>query len=327
MFLAYNATAATSFSEIGGYFGNRDHTTVIHGVNASSPNGCADDPARRRRDRADRGPKLKNLRPPGGPRKNPGGAGVGDFWPGCVTFTARWPPPPPPTPPTRATRRPPTTAAFHAAEAVCRRHARSLPLRQLLPAPRASGSTPTRVYAFCRLVDDAVDETPGGVGGQAAPSSTDFDNGVLTDPLRRPACPTGSSASGLWILEAFADVVRRREIPERYFRELLDGVRMDLTARAVRRLARSCEDYCYHVAGVVGLMMCHVFGDRRTSIRPTRRRSPTATRCSSRTSCATSARTWSAGRLYLPAGRHGPKCGVDIHDLEPPQRHAGVPRS
>lgn len=63
------------------------------------------------------------------------------------------------------------------------------------------------------------------------------------------------------VFQALQRVALRHEIPERYPLELLEGFAMDVEGR---RYA-TAEDlflYCYHVAGVVGLMMAHVMGTR-----------------------------------------------------------------
>jgi phytoene synthase len=62
-------------------------------------------------------------------------------------------------------------------------------------------------------------------------------------------------------LLAFRRTVRERSIPRNLFEALLDGMEMDLD---VTRYAtfHDLDRYCYRVAGVVGLMMTHVFGYR-----------------------------------------------------------------
>ena len=51
------------------------------------------------------------------------------------------------------------------------------------------------------------------------------------------------------------------EIPGRYPLELLEGFAMDATAHQYRNLADTLQ-YCYYVAGVVGIMMAYVMGTR-----------------------------------------------------------------
>jgi len=61
------------------------------------------------------------------------------------------------------------------------------------------------------------------------------------------------------VFEAFRRVVREHRIPERYPLDLLEGFAMDVRGRTYDELADTLE-YCYHVAGVVGVMMAHVMG-------------------------------------------------------------------
>ena len=62
-------------------------------------------------------------------------------------------------------------------------------------------------------------------------------------------------------LVAFEHTIRACNIPKTYFLELAAGCRMDFTITRYETWA-DLETYCYRVAGVVGLIMCHVFGMR-----------------------------------------------------------------
>ncbi len=61
------------------------------------------------------------------------------------------------------------------------------------------------------------------------------------------------------ILPALADTISRFEIPTRYFHDLILGAEMDLTVASYATFDRLSE-YCYRVAGTVGLTCLHVFG-------------------------------------------------------------------
>ncbi len=63
------------------------------------------------------------------------------------------------------------------------------------------------------------------------------------------------------ILPALADTISRFEIPTRYFHDLILGAEMDLTVVSYATFDRLSE-YCYRVAGTVGLCCLHVFGFR-----------------------------------------------------------------
>jgi len=143
-------------------------------------------------------------------------------------------------------------AYFAAAKDICRRHAKSFYFAShFLPEPKRSHAY--AVYGFCRLLDDAVDESPD--EDTKLRQLVEFDD--LLESLyagRLPDEPTERDRA----LNAFAITVQRCGIPKKHFEELAEGVRMDLS---ITRYADwpALENYCYHVAGVVGLIMCYVF--------------------------------------------------------------------
>ena len=76
--------------------------------------------------------------------------------------------------------------------------------------------------------------------------------------LMRPweAAPTATR-----FLPALADTIARFKIPTRYFHDLISGAEMDLTVASYATFDRLSE-YCYRVAGTVGLTCLYVFGFR-----------------------------------------------------------------
>src|SRR5690606_37267384 len=64
-----------------------------------------------------------------------------------------------------------------------------------------------------------------------------------------------------YIFEALRRVISRHQIPHRHPQELLTGFEMDVEARRYRTIEETL-DYCYHVAGVVGVMMAMIMGVR-----------------------------------------------------------------
>jgi phytoene synthase len=142
---------------------------------------------------------------------------------------------------------------FAAARSICRRHAKSFYFAShFLPEPKRSHAY--AVYAFCRLLDDAVDESDGTAAMQQ--QLTRFER--LLDAAYAGRAPPGAGEEAA-ALRAFSATVAACGIPQKHFRELADGCRMDLT---ISRYADwpALERYCYHVAGVVGVIMCYVFG-------------------------------------------------------------------
>lgn len=106
------------------------------------------------------------------------------------------------------------------------------------------------IYAFMRCSDDISDDEANAATDRAA-QMTQWRNAFQ----RAMAGDYGDSR--VW--PAFHDTVRRFNIPERYFLELIDGTVMDLEPRRYERWADT-YDYCYHVASVVGLVCIHVWG-------------------------------------------------------------------
>jgi 15-cis-phytoene synthase len=112
------------------------------------------------------------------------------------------------------------------------------------------------VYAFCRAADDLADEP-----------------GRDTDPRRllarwreelerayagRPVHPVGV---------ALADTVARFAIPREHFDAVIAGVEMDLDRDRYETWEGDLEQYCYRVAGAVGLVCIEIFGYRDASAR------------------------------------------------------------
>ena len=55
--------------------------------------------------------------------------------------------------------------------------------------------------------------------------------------------------------------MRRYNMPARYLHDLISGAEMDLTVQTYPTFDR-LREYCYRVAGTVGLTCTHVFGFR-----------------------------------------------------------------
>ncbi|MCS7034120.1 MAG: phytoene/squalene synthase family protein [Phycisphaerae bacterium] len=151
-------------------------------------------------------------------------------------------------------------AAADVVRDICRRHARSFYFASFF-LPRRKRLAAYSVYAFCRLLDDATDNNPGGElrgieGFESALARVyegDFDD-----------CGDDATAG---VMRAFARTVREYDIPRRYFEDLAAGCRMDLSVRTYDTWPQ-LENYCYHVAGVVGLIMSCIFGPIDEATKP-----------------------------------------------------------
>jgi squalene synthase HpnC/squalene synthase HpnD len=105
------------------------------------------------------------------------------------------------------------------------------------------------LYAFMRLIDDVSDE-PGDL--ESKRQGLARWRGLLDEAV-------AGRTTGHAVLPALADTIHRFEIPTRYFHDLILGAEMDLTVATYATYDRLTE-YCYRVAGTVGLTCLHVFG-------------------------------------------------------------------
>lgn len=115
--------------------------------------------------------------------------------------------------------------------------------------PREKRNALFALYAFMRLVDNVSDE-PGDLDSkrrELARWRAMLDEAIAGRP------------GGHEILPALADTITRFQIPTRYFHDLILGAEMDLTVSSYATFDRLSE-YCYRVAGTVGLTCLHVFG-------------------------------------------------------------------
>jgi phytoene synthase len=116
--------------------------------------------------------------------------------------------------------------------------------------PRETRTHAYAIYGFCRWADNGVDD------------ASDRDEAAAKLNLARNALDLAySSAKAPPGLLAFRRTVKLRSIPKDLFESLLDGMEMDLEVTRYASFAE-LDRYCYRVAGVVGLMMTHVFGYR-----------------------------------------------------------------
>ncbi|OUT60877.1 MAG: hypothetical protein CBB71_06290 [Rhodopirellula sp. TMED11] len=111
-----------------------------------------------------------------------------------------------------------------------------------------------KLYAWCRWCDDAVDSCDS--ADEAKQHLTILREDVQRIYRNEPSVHRASA----WLTE----LVDEYDIDESYPLALLDGMEMDLDLGQIDTESELLR-YCYHAAGVVGLMMCSVFGvtDRR----------------------------------------------------------------
>jgi phytoene synthase len=104
------------------------------------------------------------------------------------------------------------------------------------------------LYAFCREVDDVVDEVadPGVARLKLAWWRTEI-AAVFSGTPQHP------------IAQALQNVVAEFRLPQEHFQAVIDGMVMDLDQNRYLDFT-ALERYCHHVAGVVGLLSAEIFG-------------------------------------------------------------------
>ncbi|MCM8773881.1 MAG: phytoene/squalene synthase family protein [Candidatus Omnitrophica bacterium] len=106
------------------------------------------------------------------------------------------------------------------------------------------------VYAFCRLLDEAVDYID--INMNSSEGKLENLKIILADTY------SGKTIDNP-ILTEFKETVDKYSIPKLYFDELINGMCLDLVKNRYNNFD-DLYDYCYKVAGVVGLIMLHIFG-------------------------------------------------------------------
>ncbi|GAB4143134.1 MAG: presqualene diphosphate synthase HpnD [Planctomycetota bacterium] len=119
-------------------------------------------------------------------------------------------------------------------------------------APRAREAM-TAIYAFCRVIDDAVDDAADPAQGAATLS---FWRDELELARRgEPRTPIG---------RGIASAMREFEVSPQWLSAVVEGMAMDLEPPSYRTLA-DLEVYCHRVASAVGLACLPVMGVRSES--------------------------------------------------------------
>jgi phytoene synthase len=106
----------------------------------------------------------------------------------------------------------------------------------------------TALYAFCREVDDVVDEVT--------------DPGVARSKLAWWRVEIAAAYAGTPqhpVARALVPVIAAFGLPQEHFQAVIDGMAMDLERARYLDFA-DLETYCHRVAGVVGLLSAEIFG-------------------------------------------------------------------
>lgn len=104
------------------------------------------------------------------------------------------------------------------------------------------------LYAFCREVDDVVDEC-------SDPGLARIKLQWWRDEINKTFDGTPSQP----VAQALQHTVKHFNLPLEHFLEIIDGMEMDLNQVRYRSF-KDLNLYCYRVASVVGLMAAEIFG-------------------------------------------------------------------
>ena len=112
----------------------------------------------------------------------------------------------------------------------------------------------TALYAFCREVDDVVDECSEVQIARVKLQWWRDEVGRLF--AQKPQHPVSN---------ALLEPIKRYNLPQEHFHEIIDGMEMDLD-NTLYPSFRELSLYCHRVASMVGLMAAEIFGyqDRQT---------------------------------------------------------------
>ena len=143
--------------------------------------------------------------------------------------------------------------AYRQAEKITAQHSKSFYVASAL-LPEEKRCAVRALYAFCRTVDDIVDE------------SSDAERGVQLDYWRRMV-ETASFPDNDLVAAAWADTLTRYHIPRHYALQLIDGVARDLLQSRYQTF-EELTTYCYSVASTVGLMSMYIVGFKNNDAVP-----------------------------------------------------------
>jgi len=145
-------------------------------------------------------------------------------------------------------------------------HSNFYPAFFLLPKAKRDGIV--ALYAFMRLIDDVSDEGAnlaekqrGLARWRAALDQAITGQLQVFDGNAAMESPVATLPGAEEVLPALVDTIGRFDMPARYLHDLISGAEMDLTIQAYPSFER-LEEYCYRVAGTVGVACTHIFGFR-----------------------------------------------------------------
>jgi phytoene synthase len=145
--------------------------------------------------------------------------------------------------------------AYESCNRITRQHSKSFHFASaLLPVEKRSATR--ALYAFCRVVDDIVDEST--LAADIKLKKLDYWKMVVQTSLAPESDP---------VARAWVDTLNRYHIPRHYAIQLIDGVSRDLTQTQYVTF-EDLATYCYGVASTVGLMSMYIIGFKNNDALP-----------------------------------------------------------
>lgn len=114
--------------------------------------------------------------------------------------------------------------------------------------PKENARALAHLYAFCRIADDCVDLPTTNSDKQ---QSLDYWRSELQKAYQGHDCHT--------VIQKIYTVLQPYSIPLAFLEGILDGCTLDITKARYHDM-NELLDYCYHVAGLVGLSCLPIFG-------------------------------------------------------------------
>jgi phytoene synthase len=140
--------------------------------------------------------------------------------------------------------------------AITKKSASNLALAFVL-LPKQKRDAMSALYAFCRKVDDVADNETVPAERRRAQLA------AWRDDVKR-ACE--NQPPQFLVNQELQPVIKQFRLPFGLFDDLLKGCEMDLDTKRYENL-EVLENYCYHVASVVGLLSIEIFGHKNPATR------------------------------------------------------------
>ncbi len=144
--------------------------------------------------------------------------------------------------------------AYRQSERITASHSKSFHFASGL-LPEEKRSAVRALYAFCRTVDDIVDEVQ-------SKKDRDFELDYWRNIVQTASPPADDLIALAW-----ADTLARYHIPRQYALQLIDGVARDLSQSRYQTF-EDLTTYCYGVASTVGLMSMYIIGFKNNDAVP-----------------------------------------------------------